>query len=142
MRPRILVVAAALTLTAALTSATPNRPAQAAANDLDCAAAAITKDLDNGASWRMCAYIHPIKGLVLEKIEFKPASGVLEYSGYKRVLDQIYLAQRTCRTTTAMPSTTTSRRTASATSTCSHRWPISASVNRSTSDRPTPTAGS
>ncbi|MFI5430070.1 hypothetical protein [Aeromicrobium sp. UC242_57] len=41
----------------------------------------------------MCARVHPIKGLVLEKIEFAPASGSHEYTGYKRVLDQIYLSQ-------------------------------------------------
>ncbi|MFD1826107.1 Ig-like domain repeat protein [Mumia zhuanghuii] len=41
----------------------------------------------------MCARIHPIKGLVLEKVEFRPATGDYEYEGYKRVIDQLYLAQ-------------------------------------------------
>ena len=61
--------------------------------DLDCAASLVEKKLANGSSWRMCARIHPVKGLVLEKIEFAPASGSREYSGYKRIIDSLYLAQ-------------------------------------------------
>lgn len=83
----------ALGLTIGLASAVPTSRAQAVADDLQCAESLIQKTLKNGAAWRMCARIHPIKGLVLEKIEFKPASGDYEYAGYKRVLDQIYLAQ-------------------------------------------------
>jgi primary-amine oxidase len=63
---------------------------QASDQSLGCPAAEITKTLANGASWRMCSYVDDIKGLVLEKIEFKPASG--EYSDYRRVADQLYLA--------------------------------------------------
>lgn len=92
-RFKLLAAVAALTVAAGLTSAVPTQPAQASTADLNCANSLVQKTLKNGAAWRMCAYIHPIKGLVLEKIEFKPASGAREYNGYKRVLDQIYLAQ-------------------------------------------------
>lgn len=97
MRSRTLTKTAAavgaLVLAAGLASATPTSVAHAAPVDLECADSLVQKTLKNGAAWRMCARIHPIKGLVLEKIEFKPATGDHEYEGYKRVLDQIYLAQ-------------------------------------------------
>ncbi|WP_456696002.1 copper amine oxidase [Aeromicrobium sp. P5_D10] len=68
--------------------------ATAAEDDpLSCGTAAVQRTLPNGASWRMCARIHPIKGLVLEQVEFKPASGTREYEGYLRVLDELYLSQ-------------------------------------------------
>lgn len=90
---RVLAAACALGLAATLGSTIPASTARAAADDLDCAASLVEKTLENGAAWRMCARIHPVKGLVLEKVEFKPASGTHEYAGYKRVLDQLYLAQ-------------------------------------------------
>lgn len=83
----------AMALIAGLASAIPASTANAAPGDLECADSLVQKTLKNGASWRMCARIHPIKGLVLEQVEFKPATGDREYAGYKRVLDQIYLAQ-------------------------------------------------
>ncbi|CAM3447819.1 Ig-like domain repeat protein [Nocardioides dubius] len=67
-------------------------PAAAADAPLNCADSTVEKKLANGASWRMCARIHPIKGLILEKVEYKPPTD-REYSGYKRVLDQIGMAQ-------------------------------------------------
>lgn len=90
---RIIAAFCGLTLTVGLTSAIPVQTAHAADDDLNCAESLVQKTLKNGASWRMCARVHPIKGLMLEKVEFKPASGTNEYPGYKRVLDQIYLAQ-------------------------------------------------
>lgn len=90
---RMLAAFCGIALTVGLTSAMPTQSAQAADEDLNCPASLIQKTLKNGAAWRMCARVHPIKGLMLEKIEFKPASGSHEYSGYKRVLDQIYLSQ-------------------------------------------------
>lgn len=67
--------------------------AEAADTPLACDASTITKKLKNGSEWRMCARIHPIKGLILEQIEFKPATGDYEYAGFKRVLDQLNIAQ-------------------------------------------------
>lgn len=90
---KMFAVTATLALIAGLTSAVPAQTAQAAPEDLDCAESLVEKTLKNGAAWRMCARIHPVKGLVLEKVEFKPATGAYEYPGYKRVLDQIYLSQ-------------------------------------------------
>lgn len=90
---RSLAAACGLALAVGLAGAVPTQTAHAADADLDCAESLIQKDLANGASWRMCARIHPIKGLVLEKIEFAPASGSREYTGYKRVVDSLYLSQ-------------------------------------------------
>src|SRR4051794_28986930 len=88
----VLVTATALALVAGLIASTPTQSAYAAGVDLECGDALVSKTLNNGASWRMCARVHPVKGLVLEKVEFRPASGDHEYAGYKRVLDQVYLA--------------------------------------------------
>ena len=90
---KLAAAAGAFVLAAGLTSAVPTSAAQAAPGDLECDDSLIQKTLENGASWRMCARIHPVKGLVLEKVEFRAATGDREYEGYKRVLDQIYLAQ-------------------------------------------------
>lgn len=90
---RAVAAACGIALTVGLTGAVPVQTAHAADEDLDCAESLIQKDLENGASWRMCARIHPVKGLVLEKIEFAPASGSREYSGYKRIIDSLYLSQ-------------------------------------------------
>lgn len=90
---RALAAACAVVLTVGLTSAVPNQLAHAADEDLGCGDSLVQKTLANGSSWRMCARVHQVKGLVLEKVEFAPASGEREYSGYKRVIDQIYLAQ-------------------------------------------------
>ncbi|WP_235738007.1 copper amine oxidase [Nocardioides alcanivorans] len=61
-------------------------------DDLPCPESMIEESLANGASWRMCARIDETKGLVLENVEFKPPT-TREYAGYKRVLDQLWLAQ-------------------------------------------------
>lgn len=89
---RLLAIPTVIAVAAALLTGTPS--AAAPADDpLSCGDAAVQRALPNGASWRMCARIHPIKGLVLEQIEFKPASGDHEYPGYLPVLDEIYLSQ-------------------------------------------------
>lgn len=97
MRRVVVTVATVLAMSAGLLGFSPPATvpaAQAAASpSLECDEGLIEKALANGAAWRMCARIHTIKGLVLEKIEFKPATGDREYSGYKRILDQVYLAQ-------------------------------------------------
>ncbi len=90
---RALCAVCTLALAIGVSSAVPTPTAHAAADDLGCGSALIEKTLTNGAAWRMCARIHDVKGLVLEQVEFKPASGSHEYTGYKRVLDQVYLAQ-------------------------------------------------
>ncbi|MBA4608775.1 hypothetical protein H1W00_09850 [Aeromicrobium sp. Marseille-Q0843] len=90
---RIVAAGATAFLTAGLVSALPPSAAAAEDSPLACADSAITKELENGSAWRMCARIHPIKGLILEQIEFKPATGEYEYAGYKRVLDQLNIAQ-------------------------------------------------
>lgn len=90
---QVLAAVGALVAAAALASATPPSVADAAPADLGCGDSLVQKTLKNGAAWRMCARIHPIKGLVLEKVEFRPATGDHEYQGFKRVLDQIYLSQ-------------------------------------------------
>lgn len=90
---RIIAAVSGLALIIGVTAAVPAQRAHAADSDLDCATSLIQKKLANGASWRMCARIHPVKGLVLEKVEFAPASGSREYTGYKRVIDSLYLSQ-------------------------------------------------
>ncbi len=93
-----LVLVASTTATTSVALATPpattatGRTVQAAPTDLGCSEDLVERELANGASWRMCARIHPMKGLVLEQIEFKPPTD-REYAGYKRVLDQLWLAQ-------------------------------------------------
>lgn len=73
--------------------ALPGAATAADSPPLACGDSVIEKELKNGSAWRMCARIHPIKGLILEQIEFKPATGDYEYEGYKRVLDQLNIAQ-------------------------------------------------
>ena len=90
---RVAAATAPVLLAMGLMAIAPT-PAQAAEDaPLACDGSLLTKELENGASWRMCARIHSIKGLILEQIEFKPAVGDYEYAGYKRVLDQINIAQ-------------------------------------------------
>ncbi|GAA5013877.1 hypothetical protein [Actinopolymorpha pittospori] len=89
---RLVATAAALLVSGAgLAAASP--VAVADQPNLGCEESQIEKVLENGAAWRMCARVHPIKGLVLERIEFKPKTGDYEYAGYKRVLDQLNMAQ-------------------------------------------------
>lgn len=88
----IATAATALMATGALV-AIPSAATAADSPPLACGDAVIEKKLKNGSAWRMCARIHPIKGLILEQIEFKPATGAYEYEGYKRVLDQLNIAQ-------------------------------------------------
>lgn len=91
---RVAAAGATVLMTAGLISALPTTAASAAPDSpLACEDSAVTKTLENGSSWRMCARIHPIKGLILEQIEFKPATGDYEYAGYKRILDQLNIAQ-------------------------------------------------
>lgn len=77
---------------AAIGTVATTTAAEAAVDTLACDESYIEKTLANGASWRMCARIHPLKGLILEKVEYKPPTD-REYSGYKRVLDSVGIAQ-------------------------------------------------
>lgn len=61
--------------------------------DLGCGAAEVTRTLRSGSAWRMCARVHPFKGLVLEQVQFQPATGDREHLGWMPVLDSLYLAQ-------------------------------------------------
>lgn len=60
---------------------------------LGCGSAEVTKTLATGSAWRMCARIDPMKGLVLEQVQFRPATGDREYQGWLPVVDSLYLAQ-------------------------------------------------
>jgi len=60
---------------------------------LGCGSAEVTKTLASGSAWRMCARIDSIKGLVLEQVQFRPATGDREYQGWLPVVDSLYLAQ-------------------------------------------------
>ena len=81
-----LVVAIPTTVSAAETPASNS-------DDLGCGSAEVTRTLATGSAWRMCARIHPFKGLVLEDVQFRPATGDREYAGWMPVLDSLYLAQ-------------------------------------------------
>jgi hypothetical protein len=61
--------------------------------NLGCGSSEISHTLASGSAWRMCARIHPIKGLTLENLQFKPASGSRELEGWLPVVDSLYLAQ-------------------------------------------------
>jgi hypothetical protein len=61
--------------------------------DLGCGSAEVTRTLATGSAWRMCVRIHPFKGLVLENVQFRPATADREYSGWLPVIDSVYLAQ-------------------------------------------------
>jgi hypothetical protein len=63
------------------------------AADLGCSPGQVTRTLTTGSAWRMCVRVDPIKGLVLEKVQFRPATGDREYSGWLPVIDSVYLAQ-------------------------------------------------
>lgn len=60
---------------------------------LNCGTAAVTKTLSTGSAWRMCVRVDDFKGLVLEHLQFRPATGDREYSGWMPVLDSLALAQ-------------------------------------------------
>ncbi len=64
-----------------------------AAEEPDCGTALVTRTLSTGSAWRMCARIHPFKGLVLEDVQFRPATGEREHPGWMRVIGSLYLAQ-------------------------------------------------
>lgn len=88
LRTVLATAVASATLTVAFDAA----PASALPDPgIPCVDSLIKKTLTNGASWRMCARIDTIKGLVLESVEYKPPTD-REYSGFKRVLDSLYLA--------------------------------------------------
>lgn len=84
-----------LTVLASLTAgALPGRSDDhTVAGELGCGSAEVTRTLATGSAWRMCVQIHPIKGLVLESVQFRPATGDREYSGWMPVIDSLYLAQ-------------------------------------------------
>jgi primary-amine oxidase len=60
---------------------------------LGCGDAEVTRTLASGSAWRMCARIHDYKGLVIESLQFRPATGTREYQGWMPVLDSLALAQ-------------------------------------------------
>lgn len=97
-RPRGAWLAGAvlLALAASLTAVIPVRAtgaAQAVAGDLGCGSAEVTRTLATGSAWRMCARIDEMKGLVLEHVQFRPATAEREGVGWLPVLDSLYLAQ-------------------------------------------------
>jgi primary-amine oxidase len=77
---------------AGLTSSASS-PAFASSPDPGCGDELVVQHLANGSSWRLCVRIAPYAGLVLEDVEFRPATGDREYAGYKRILDSLSLAQ-------------------------------------------------
>lgn len=96
--PRGIVLLAGLACLALVASATaaalPTRSGDTiTAESLGCGSAEMTRTLATGSAWRMCARIDPIKGLVLEQIQFRPATGDREYPGWLPVIDSLYLAQ-------------------------------------------------
>lgn len=60
---------------------------------LGCGSAEVTRTLATGSAWRMCVRIDPFKGLVLEQVQFRPATGDREHPGWLPVVDSLYLAQ-------------------------------------------------
>lgn len=74
-------------------SAAPANDGPSSASDLGCGSAEVTYTLATGSAWRMCARVHRFKGLVLEQVQFKPATGSREYQGWMPVIDSLYLAQ-------------------------------------------------
>jgi len=86
------LVALCLGLTG-LAGAAPQVQAADTGDDLGCGDQLVTQQLANGASWRLCVRVQPYQGLVLENVEFHPATGDREYAGYKRILDSLALAQ-------------------------------------------------
>lgn len=93
LRTALLSATAGLLFTSMVGSTGASTATAAEPDPLSCGTAAVHKTLPNGAAWRMCARIHPVKGLVLEQVEFRPASGDHEYQGYLRVIDELYLSQ-------------------------------------------------
>ncbi|MFS3130167.1 hypothetical protein ACLM5J_17325 [Nocardioides sp. Bht2] len=87
------IAAAALAVGGVVAVSMPNAHTDEPIEALPCGSAAVTKELANGAAWRMCARIHPVKGLVLEQVEFRPATGAREYPGFLPVIDELYLSQ-------------------------------------------------
>lgn len=91
------VLALAVALTGSICVVAPTSPASAGvAPDepgLGCGSSEVTHTLDTGSAWRMCARIHPIKGLVLEQVQFRPATAAREHDGWLPVIDSLYLAQ-------------------------------------------------
>ncbi len=94
-RRALLVGVVVVAMVAALTAATsPARSEDAGqAGDLGCGSAEVTRTLATGSAWRLCVQVHPMKGLVLENVQFRPASGDREYTGWLPVIDSLYLAQ-------------------------------------------------
>lgn len=86
-----------LASTALLTGGSLAPPARAAtvaavAEEPTCGSALVTRILSTGSAWRMCARIHPFKGLVLEDVQFKAGQGRDEDAGWIRVIGSLYLA--------------------------------------------------
>lgn len=92
---RALALAVALAGPLAVVSPTGPASAAIAPDDpgLGCGSAEVTHTLDTGSAWRMCARIHPYKGLVVEQVQFKPATGASGSTAWLPVVDSLYLAQ-------------------------------------------------
>ncbi|WP_244931807.1 hypothetical protein [Nocardioides sp. W7] len=92
---RLLALAVALAGPLAVVSPAGSAAVNAATDEpgLGCGSSEVTHTLDSGSAWRMCARIDPMKGLVLEQVQFRPASGAREYDGWLPVIDSLYLAQ-------------------------------------------------
>lgn len=92
---RLLALAVALTGSLAVLAPGGNASASAAPAEanLGCGSAEVTRTLDSGSAWRMCARVDPMKGLVLEQVQFRPASDARQPVGWLPVVDSLYLAQ-------------------------------------------------
>lgn len=88
----VLSTALVISLTAATTPVRASSQT-VVADGLGCGSAEVTRTLSTGSAWRMCIHVHPIKGLVLEKVQFRPATGDREFTGWLPVIDSVYLAQ-------------------------------------------------
>ncbi|WP_300682066.1 hypothetical protein [Nocardioides sp.] len=97
--PKALVTILGIGLALAGLGATPVQaePALGATVPLDtplsCGAAQVNRTLSTGSSWRMCVRIDDLKGLVIENLQFRPATGDREYTGWMPILDSLALAQ-------------------------------------------------
>lgn len=74
-------------------SAVPSSSVASPPDEPSCGSALITRTLSSGSAWRMCARIHPFKGLVLEDVQFRAGSARPQDAGWIRVLGSLYLAQ-------------------------------------------------
>lgn len=90
----MLALAIPLGVTSVLTASTATGAGTANSDtSLACGAAQVSRQLATGSAWRMCARVDVYKGLVLEQVQFRPATGAREFQGWLPVIDSLYLAQ-------------------------------------------------